>query len=88
MHDDILTTIAKTLPNREGDRLPPITDALIEKLLDWGSVYSGEVGTSTKVPGDFLDKMKADPAVKKAVYDNVKKIYQQAYEQSLKDLQK
>jgi hypothetical protein len=88
VHDDILTTISKTLPNREGDRLPPITDALIEKLLAWGSVYSGEVGTSTTVPGDFLDKMKADPAVKKAVYDNVKKIYQQAYEQSVKDLQK
>lgn len=88
VQNDIVATIAKTLPNREGDRLPPITDALIENLLEWGNNYSGEVGTETKMSGGMLNKVKSDPSVKKAVYENVRQIYQQAYDQSVKDLRK
>ncbi|MES2881394.1 MAG: hypothetical protein V4676_04540 [Bacteroidota bacterium] len=88
VHSDILTTIAKTLPNAEGDRLPPVTDDLIAKLLEWGAAYTGEVGTGTKASGGSLNKIKADPVVKKTVYDNVKQIYQQAFEQYKQELQK
>jgi hypothetical protein len=88
VQEDILATIAKTLPNREGDRLPPVTDALIDKFMEWGNTYNGEMGTGTKVPGGFVNKLKSDPSVKKEVYDKIRQIYQQAYDQSLKDLHK
>ena len=86
VQEDIMATIAKTLPNREGDRLPPVTDALIDKFLEWGATYNGEMGSGTRV--GFINKLKADPSTKKEVYDKIRQMYQQAYDQSLKDLHK
>lgn len=89
VQSEILATIAKTLPNKEGDRLPPITDALVEKMLEWGAMYNGEFGAGkTKASEGLVNKVKSDPEVKKAVYDNIKQIYQQAYDESIKNLRK
>lgn len=88
VQNEILATIAKTLPNREGDRLPPISDALVDKMLEWGATYSGEFGATTKASDGLVNKVKNDPEVKKAVYDNIKQIYQQAYDESIKNLHK
>jgi hypothetical protein len=71
--------------NAEGNRLPAMTDDMIEKILEMGIAYTA---TSTEGAGGqsssamLMSDIKSNPTLKKMVYNNIREGYTKALEES------
>lgn len=77
---EILVHFTAKLNNPEYERFPEMTDELIDKLLEWGTIIAEDNGAPGSASA-LINKVKSDPEFRNYLYSKMKQAYQQKIEE-------
>ncbi|HVG11403.1 MAG TPA: hypothetical protein VM843_00305, partial [Flavisolibacter sp.] len=81
---DMLPFWTSKMHNAEGNRLPAMTDDMIDKLLEMGVTYtlaSSENAGEKSAASALMSEIRSNPTLKKMIFTNIKESYTKALEE-------
>jgi hypothetical protein len=81
---DMLPFWTAKMHNAEGNRLPAMTDDMIDKLLEMGVTYtlaSSDNAGQKSAASTLMSEIRSNPTLKKMIFNNIKESYTKALEE-------